>query len=134
MLASLLRGMVAAEAENARRAASGLVMMLVAAGVLLIALVFVLMAVVLALMTVMAPWLAALVVAGAALLCAAVLNLWGRARIRSWRRRASPAPAAADALRHDLGALGQLPAGVDGRMLVMAAAVAGIVLGRKLSK
>ena len=134
MLVKLLRGMVAAEVAGARRAASGLMLILVAAGLLLIALIFALMAAVWALMTVMAPWQAALVVAGAALLLAVLIYMLGRARIRSWRRRASSAPRAADVLRSDLGNLGQLPAGVDGRMLVAAAVVAGIVLGRKLSK
>lgn len=134
MLAKLLRGMVAAEVAGVRRAASGLMLLVLAAGLLLIALVFGLMAAVWALMTVMAPWQAALVVAGAAVLGAVLLNLWGRARIRSWRRATANRPRAADALRSDLDSLGALPAGVDARLLVMAAAIAGIVLGRKLSK
>jgi hypothetical protein len=134
MLVKLLRGIVAAEVAGAQRVASGFMLLLLAAGLLLMALIFALMAAVWALMTVMAPWQAALVVAGAALLLAVVIYLWGRARIRSWRRRSPPAPRATDALRSDPGSLGQLPAGVDGRMLVMAAVVAGIVLGRKLSK
>ena len=134
MLFKLLQGVVAAEVAGAQRAASGMMVLLLAAGLLLIALIFALMATVWALMTVMAPWQAALVMAGAALIGAVVLYLLGRARIRSWRRRAPSAPRAAEALRSDFGSLGQLPAGVDGRMLVMAAAVAGLVLGRKLSK
>jgi hypothetical protein len=132
---SLLRLLAAAQVPGIRDTLSGLALLLLAAGVGLIAFTFALLAAFWALSSVLPQWQAALAIAGIALLAALILRL---AAVRLIRRRTPVQgllgfkPGAT--LPQASVPAAQAKAPVEPLTLVLVAALAGIALGRRLSK
>ena len=132
---SLLRLLAAAQVPVIRDTLSGLALLLLAAGVGLIAFTFALLAGFWALAFVLPQWQAALVIASIALLAALILRFAGLSLIR----RRTPVQGllgfkAGATLPQVSAPAAQTKAPIEPMTLVLLAALAGIAVGRRLSK
>jgi hypothetical protein len=135
MIGRLVGAVLASEAANARRIMGGTALLLAAIGLLLIALGFGLLAVLWALMEFMRPWQAALCAGAIALLAAWILRLAGQSMIRSRRRREVPSQRETlELLLGEKGLLSRPLRSGDTLTLILIAAAAGIVAGRRFTK
>lgn len=136
MISRLAGAMIRAKLTNIRQSAGGIGAIIFAVALLFLATAFGFLALFLFLQEVMAPWLAALSVGAALVVLGAAIWLFGRARLRNGVSRA---------LRLDeetqgaMSAMGLTPqSGTPNKSalpLALAAVVlAGVILGRKLSK
>jgi hypothetical protein len=134
-ITSLLRSLAAAQVPGIRDTLSGFALLLLAAGVGLVAFTFALLAAFWALSSVLPLWQAALAIAGIALLAALVLRLAG---VRLIRRR-TPVQGLLGLKRDTTLPQASAPASqnvapIQPMTLVLLAALAGIAVGRRLSK
>jgi hypothetical protein len=134
-ITGILRSYAAGQVAGLRDVASGLVYLMLAAGVLLVAMAFAFLAIFWAMATALPHWQAALVVAGAALITAVILRILG---LRLIRRR-MPFKQLIGLGQPVLAprSMAQSPDGLslaNPVTLILAAAVAGLIIGRRVSK
>lgn len=135
MVANLLRNYAAAQVAGVRDVMSGLVVLMLAAGVALFAFAFMLLSGFWMLASVLPQWQAALVMAAIALFVAVLLRFIGMRRIRRHThvqrlldlKPAVAAPVSATTTRADTHR-------IEPVTLVLLAALAGIVAGRRLTR
>ena len=135
MVANLLRNYAAAQVAGIRDVMSGLVVLMLAAGVALFAFAFLLLSGFWMLASVLPQWQAALVMAAIALLVAVLLRVIGMRRIRRHThvqrlldlKPTVATPVSAATARADTQR-------IEPVTLVLLAALAGIVAGRRLTR
>lgn len=130
MLPRLVSRLVRSEVAGIRRGLTGLALVLFALVLVLLAIVFMFLALYAWLSTQMAPWQAALVVTLALLVAGLVFWLVGRLRMRR-RIRRDPLDAEIRALANSLSQ--NSPSDKQKLTLVAAAAVIGLIIGRRLT-
>jgi hypothetical protein len=130
---NLLRSYAAAQVLGIRDVMSGLVVLALAAGVALFAFAFVLLAGFWMLASILPQWQAALVIAGIALLAAFLLRVIGLRRIRRHTQvqRLLDLKTAV-AVPESPAKARKTPQRIEPMTLVLLAALAGIVAGRRL--
>jgi hypothetical protein len=130
---NLLRSYAAAQVLGIRDVMSGLVVLALAAGVALFAFAFVLLAGFWMLASILPQWQAALVIAGIALLAALLLRVIGLRRIRRHTQvqRLLDLKTAV-AVPESPAKARKTPQRIEPMTLVLLAALAGIVAGRRL--
>ena len=132
-ISRVLTGYAAAQAAGLRDVAFGLILLAMAAGVVVLSLAFALAAGFWALSSVMPAWQAAAAMACVALILALVLRVVGVRMIRRRTRLAGslvPAAALSSAVAQSRPAT----QASDTAMLLAMAAVAGLIIGRRLSR
>ncbi|MCB1378801.1 MAG: phage holin family protein [Alphaproteobacteria bacterium] len=135
MMFNLLRAYLSAEKASLRRVLSGLAMIVMSGGVLLLAIGFAFLAAFWGLAEVMPPWLAALTLTATGLVVALILRLAGQSLIRSRRSRDAVSPQdLANLLAREIGLAKPDLKTADATGFVVLAAIAGIIIGRRLSK
>lgn len=133
-ITQLLRSYAAIQAASLRDVTSGALLLAMAAGVFVLSLAFVFIAGFLGLSSVMPAWQAALVIAGAALATALVMRLVARRLIRRRRSVGTSYRGVAMPTQQAAAAKTSANLGVDPAVLLTIVAVAGLFLGRRLSK
>ncbi len=134
MLEHIVRRLVSNGMADLKRRVSGAGLIVFGLLLLVLAATFVFFAIYLWLSTRMEPWLAALSVAGIIALLSLVLWLAGRAMIRRQRRKKILLDEEIQTLIRQLSADGALGGRKPALSLVAAAALLGLLIGRRSSK